>query len=171
MKKFVAIISVILLIFSPFSAAADDVGISFGDYMYSVKVGSRTDLSGLVNTTGGESYDKEYKFIIYDDTFAEIDGNILITKQTGTVTVTAICYFSSEETSFDRYATCDIRIKKDGSLVRTADLNLDGVINSDDLSIILSEYMGGSEKCDLNGDWEVNSSDLSNLLHRYGQKL
>ena len=171
MKRFTAIIILTLLVIVSCPASAEDTYVQFSDYVYYVPVGNRLNLTGLIDVCGGEGYEISSIFMVYDETFAGIDGDIFITKRTGNTTVTAIYYFSDGAGTFDRYATCDIRIKNDGSLVRTCDINLDGVINADDLSLILSEYMTSDELCDLNGDGIVNASDLSNLLHRYGKIL
>ena len=62
-------------------------------------------------------------------------------------------------------------LKKDGNLTRTPDTNLDGVINSDDISMVLSDYGTGSVKCDFDGNGKINNSDLSIILNRYGKKM
>jgi uncharacterized protein YkwD len=48
------------------------------------------------------------------------------------------------------------------------DLNGDGKVNVQDLSILLSKYNTDSPEADLTGDGKVNVSDLSVLLSMYG---
>ena len=51
------------------------------------------------------------------------------------------------------------------------DVNCNGVINMEDLSMMLSAYGTDSPSCDINMSGEVNSSDLSILLANYGAKI
>ena len=51
------------------------------------------------------------------------------------------------------------------------DANFDGIINSYDMSVLLSSYGLDIAACDFNFDGEVNSLDFSILLTGYGNKL
>lgn len=53
---------------------------------------------------------------------------------------------------------------------KPGDINLDGSVNAQDLSILLSHYgtAGTASTGDLNGDGQVNAIDLSILLSHYG---
>jgi len=50
-----------------------------------------------------------------------------------------------------------------------ADLNGDGIVNIQDLSILQSEYGGPGHQGDINLDGTVNTTDLSILLSQYGK--
>ncbi len=171
MKKLLSIIICAYMIVSCSAAFGQDVGIEFDNYVYSVKVGERTDLSELIFVSGEEGYEIEKLFMVYDETYALIQGDIFVTKTVGNATVTAVYYFTKDGITTDRYATADIRIKKDGNLVKTVDVNYDGVINSEDLSYTLSRYNTSDYKSDFDGDGKVSSKDLSYLLNRYSRKL
>ncbi len=49
------------------------------------------------------------------------------------------------------------------------DLNTDGMINSTDLSILLSKYGSSDAEYDLNQDGSVNGGDIATMLARFGQ--
>jgi surface antigen len=51
-----------------------------------------------------------------------------------------------------------------------ADLNGDGIVNSQDLSILQSEWHSAGHRADINLDGTVNISDLSIMSSQYGKK-
>lgn len=56
------------------------------------------------------------------------------------------------------------------NLFSRGDISGDGVINSADLTALLSAYGTKAAKCDINADGIVNSQDLTILLSNYGSK-
>ena len=51
------------------------------------------------------------------------------------------------------------------------DINMDGVINMVDLSVLLSSYGTDKDSSDIDGSGTVDSADLSILLSNYGTKI
>ncbi len=51
------------------------------------------------------------------------------------------------------------------------DLNYDGKVNSDDLSLLLSNYLTEETSCDIDSDGQVTSKDLSALLYDFGKTI
>ena len=51
------------------------------------------------------------------------------------------------------------------------DVNLNGVINANDLSLLLSAYGTENASCDINGSGAVDAADLSVLLANYRTKI
>ncbi len=51
------------------------------------------------------------------------------------------------------------------------DLNSDSIVNSDDLSLLLGNYLSDAASCDIDDDGKVTSTDLSILLFNFGESL
>jgi len=170
MKKILAIIIAVIILISS-NAYAEETGIAFDNYIYKIKVEENIVLDDIIILSGAEGYDIKKEYFVYDESYGMIIDGVFISRCVGTANITAVYHFTKDDVSFDKYAVVDIRISKNGNLYRTVDMNMDGYVNSDDLSIILSEYGTSGTVSDLNGDKIADMKDLSVLLHRYGDNM
>ena len=171
MRKLLSIILIVILMIIPVTALCEDISVRFDDYFYSMKVGKSVDILSLLEIKSPPEYELSYRFYSSDEDVAVIKDDRIYLVCVGNATVTAVVYFDDGRNIINKYATVDFRVKKDGNLTRTPDTNLDGVINSDDISMVLACYGREYDKCDFDGSGEVNNSDLSIILHRYGEKM
>ena len=170
MKKITLVICALMVIFCVSGVNAAEADVSFTADTVEINVGRRLDLGSMLSVAPEDSL-TEITYFVSDSTVGEIIDGKFVTKRTGTAVITAVASFGVEGETVTDYDTLSIAVNPEGDAVKTYDTNLDGIINSEDLSAVLSAYGTYDASCDFNDDGVVNSSDLSLILNNYGVEL